>query len=167
MELIKRVLDKALAVISTVLFSGMTILVTWQVITRFVFNNPSAISEELAKYMFVWLVLFGAAFVFGEHGHMAIEFIKDKFPPTIQKITNVFIELVVLAFSSLILVKGGFAATSLAWTQTNASLGIPMGYLYIAIPISGLFTMFYCVYNIYSLFKKDQSVQEINLSEGS
>lgn len=167
MEIIKNALDKILATICTILFSGMVVLVTWQVITRFFFNNPSAISEELAKYGFVWLVLFGAAFVFGENGHMAIDFIKDKFPRTLQMITEVFIEVVIFAFSALILVKGGFAATSLAWNQMNASLNLPMGYLYLAIPLSGVFTMYYCVYNIYIISKKKKPLEEINLHEGS
>jgi TRAP-type C4-dicarboxylate transport system permease small subunit len=166
MEIIKNALDKILATICTILFGGMVILVTWQVITRFIFNNPSAVSEELAKYGFVWLVLFGAAFVFGENGHMAIDFIKDKFPRKLQMITEVFIEVVVFSFSALVLVKGGFAATSLAWNQMNASLNLPMGYLYLAIPLSGIFTMYYCIYNIYIISKKKKPLEEINLPEG-
>lgn len=166
MEKIKIILDKLLAILCTIIFSGMVVLVTWQVITRFLFNNPSAISEELARYGFIWLVLFGAAFVFGENGHMAIEFVKDKLPRKVQITTEVFIQIVIFTFAALILVKGGLAATSLAWNQMNASLNIPMGYLYLAIPLSGVLTMFYCINNIYLIVINKKTLEEINIHRG-
>ncbi|WP_456276612.1 TRAP transporter small permease [Bacillus sp. AK128] len=157
MNSIKKLLDKVLGTVSIFLFGFLVLLVTWQVITRFVFNDPSVISEELAKYCFVWLVLFGAAYVFGERGHMAIEFIKDRFPLKLKVAVEVFIELVVIFFAALVLVKGGYSATTLAWTQVSASLGVPVGYLYSAIPVSGLFIIFYSVYNICeSINKREQ-----------
>lgn len=149
MNFIKKIIDTVLSAICVVLFGFLVLLVTWQVFTRFVLNDPSVISEELAKYCFVWLVLFGSALVFGEKGHMSIDFIKDKFPDSLKKITEIFIELVVMAFAYLVLIQGGLKATNIAWNQISASLGVPVGYLYAALPISGAFIFFYCVYNIY------------------
>ncbi|KAB2331988.1 TRAP transporter small permease [Bacillus mesophilum] len=160
MKLIKTILDKILGSICIILFAFLVLLVTWQVITRFIFDNPSVISEELAKYCFVWLVLFGAAYVFGERGHMAIEFIKDKFPSGIKMGVELFIELVVILFAALILVQGGFAATSLAWTQLSGALQIPVGYLYSAIPLSGVFIIFYCIYNMYLIIKNKKPLEQ-------
>ncbi|UOQ93359.1 TRAP transporter small permease [Halobacillus shinanisalinarum] len=106
MEFIKRTLDKVLGTVCVGLFAFLVTLVTWQVFTRFVLNHPSVISEELAKYCFVWLVLFGAAFVFGENGHMAIHFIKDKLPNRIKMGVEVFIEIVSIVFVLLALILG-------------------------------------------------------------
>lgn len=161
MSYLKKGLDKILATVCIILFAFLVLLVTWQVITRFVFNDPSVFSEELAKYCFVWLVLFGSAYVFGENGHMSIEFIKDKFPTKLKMGVEVFIELTVIAFAAAVLVKGGYTVTALAWTQLSASLQIPVGYLYAAMPLSGICIIFYCLYNIYLIFVKKKPLEEI------
>lgn len=159
METIKKVLDKILSSICVVLFGALVLLVTWQVFTRFVLNNPSAFSEELAKYCFVWLVLFGAAFVFGENGHMRIEFIQDALPIKIKMVVQIFIELSIIFFSALVLLSGGLTITKLAWTQLSAALQIPVGYLYAVMPISGIFIIFYCIYNIYIIIKNKKPLE--------
>lgn len=153
MDSIKKVLDKLLSTICVILFGGLVLLVSWQVFTRFVLNNPSAFSEELAKYFFVWLVMFGAAFVFGENGHMRIEFIQDSLPKKLRMTAQLFIEVSIIAFSALVLISGGLTATKIAWTQMSAALNVPVGYLYAVMPISGCFIIFYCIYNIYVIAK--------------
>lgn len=164
MNTIKKILDKILAFVCIVLFSFLVLLVTWQVVTRFVFNDPSVFSEELAKYCFVWLSLFGSAFVFGENGHMAIDFVRERFPAKMRMTVEVFIEIVIIAFAVLVLIMGGYTATSLAWNQMNASLHVPVGYLYAALPLSGIFIVYYCINSIYLIVTKKKPLEEIDLA---
>ncbi|MBU9711639.1 TRAP transporter small permease [Evansella tamaricis] len=159
MNFIKQSLDKVLGIFCVALLGFLVILVTWQVFTRFVLNNPSVISEELAKIVFVWLVLFGSAYVFGERGHMAIEFLKDKLPLKIKTMVEIFIEVVIFGFAGFVLVWGGIIATNLTMTQQSAALQVPIGYLYSALPISGVLILFYCLYNIVEIIKKMKSVE--------
>ncbi|MDN4493024.1 TRAP transporter small permease [Ureibacillus aquaedulcis] len=159
METVKNWLDKILSTICVVLFGALVLLVTWQVFTRFILNNPSTFSEELAKYCFVWLVLFGAAFVFGENGHMRIEFIQDALPKKFKMAVQIFIELSIIAFSALVLLSGGLAITKLAWAQMSAALHIPVGYLYSVMPICGVIVIFYCIYNIYFILKHKKPLE--------
>ncbi|MGY4691108.1 TRAP transporter small permease [Salibacterium sp. K-3] len=161
MEYIKKTIDKVLGTVCIGLFAFLVILVTWQVFTRFVLNNPSAISEELAKYCFAWLVLFGAAFVFGENGHMAILIMKDQFPKKLKMSVEVFIEIVSIVFVLLALIIGGYLAAKIAWNQMSASLPIPVGYLYAALPVSGAFMIFYCLYNINLILKKRKPLEQL------
>ncbi|WP_346234794.1 TRAP transporter small permease [Lysinibacillus telephonicus] len=161
METTKKVLDKILSSICVVLFGALVLLVTWQVFTRFVLNNPSAFSEELAKYCFVWLVLFGTAFVFGENGHMRIEFIQDALPVKIKMVVQIFIEISIIFFSALVLLSGGLTITKLAWEQLSAALQIPVGYLYAVMPVSGIFIIFYCIYNIYTILKNKKPLEVV------
>ena len=67
---IKHVIDKIFEVISTIILAVMTVLVVYQVITRYVFNAPSAISEILSQYLFVWMIMFGSAYVYGSREHL-------------------------------------------------------------------------------------------------
>ncbi len=161
METIKKILDKILSTLCILLFGGLVVLVTWQVFTRFVLNNPSTFSEELAKYCFVWLVVFGASFVFGENGHMRIEFIQNSMPNKLRMAMQIFIEISIILFSALVLISGGLTTTKIAWTQMSAALNVPVGYLYAVMPISGFFIIFYSLYNIYVVIKTKKPLEII------
>lgn len=154
MQAMKKVVDKVLEVVCMSLMVVMTCLVTWQVFTRYVLNNPSAISEVLAKYLFVWLVLFGAAYVFGLREHMAITFIKEKIPLKVQYLFEIFAETIIALFSAGVMIQGGLAATIKQMAQMDSSLKIPMGVIYAAIPAAGILIIFYCICNIVSIVKK-------------
>ena len=64
-ETLKSWVDKIISSACILIVGAMTILVTYQVVARYLFNSPSAVSEVLSRYLFIWLVLFGSAYVFG------------------------------------------------------------------------------------------------------
>ena len=70
MEAIRKGLDKVLEVVCCLLLALMTIFATWQVASRYIFNKPSTVTEELVLICFVWMGLLGAAYVFGKQEHM-------------------------------------------------------------------------------------------------
>lgn len=149
MERIKLWADRILALFCIVLCAGFTVTVTWQVVARFLFNSPGAQSEELAKIMFVWLVLFATALLFGEKGHMNIGIVCDRLPRKLNLACQILTSLVILGFAMFILLLGGVDAVNRTIFQTNAAMPfITTGQIYAALPICGGFTIFYCVYNI-------------------
>lgn len=155
MERIKGWADRILALCCIVLCAGFTVTVTWQVVARFLFNSPGAQSEELAKIMFVWLVLFATALLFGERGHMNIGIVCDKLPRKLNLTCQILSSLVILAFAVGILLVGGWDAVNRTIFQTNAAMPfITTGQIYAALPICGGFTVFYCVYNIFVDIRK-------------
>ncbi|GLT15325.1 TRAP transporter small permease [Vibrio algivorus] len=125
----------------------MTILVTYQVIVRYIFNSPSAFSEVLSRYLFIWLILFGAAYVFGLREHMAITFIKEKFNKKTRIIIEMVIELVTVIFAYTVMISGGYSSAARQMWQIDSALQIPMGTIYSAIPISGGLIFFYFIFN--------------------
>ncbi|MGL5189408.1 MAG: TRAP transporter small permease [Cetobacterium sp.] len=148
MEKFRDKLDKIIEIFCIVVMIIMTILVSWQVFTRYVFNKPSAVTEQLCQYLFIWLVLFGAAFIFGKREHMQIAFVKDKFPKTIRKVCDILQEVVIFIFTLGVLVYGGYISSVRQMVQIDASLQIPIGIVYAAIPLSGVFILFYSILNI-------------------
>lgn len=148
MEKIKCIIDKLMEYLCIALMSIMTLLVTWQVFTRYVLNTPSAISEVLARYLFVWLVVAAAAYVFGQREHMCIEYFKNKLPDQIKNIVEIVIEVIILIFAGVVMLKGGWSMTVAQMVQIDATIKIPMGIIYAIIPIGGGITVFYCIYNI-------------------
>ena len=74
MNKLRNMLNKVIEVICITLLAFMVVLGTWQIITRYVLNNPSTVSEDLLIYSFVWMGLLGAAYVFGKQDHMLCHF---------------------------------------------------------------------------------------------
>lgn len=147
-------LTKALEVICISLFVFITILGLYQIITRYVFNSPSTISEELLTFAFTWMALLSAALVFGKRDHMRMEFVANLFKGKAAITLSIVSEVLVLIFSTLVLVYGGIAITKLTTLQVTASLGVPMSYVYVIVPISGILIIIYNFINISELFLK-------------
>ena len=157
---VKQAVDKVASFLCILIVGLMTLLVTWQVASRYLFNSPSAVSEVLARYLFIWLVLIGGAYVFGLREHMAITFMRDKMPRKLRLSLEVLGELATTVFALLVLTIGGFIGMERQMAQLDSALQIPIGIIYIAIPLSGAMTLFYCLYNQYELFRKFSSKQD-------
>lgn len=150
MEAFRKVLDKILEYACSALLVLMTVTATWQVVSRYVFKNPSTWSESVTLIAFVWMALLASSYVFGKHEHMQMTFIFDKFNDKNKYRIKVITEIIILLFALFVLVIGGFKISMLEMGQMEASLGIPMGYVYFALPLSGILT---CVYNVLNLIE--------------
>jgi TRAP-type C4-dicarboxylate transport system permease small subunit len=154
LENARKILDGIMKFVCVFLFVFMVVIGTYQIVTRYVFNSPSTISEELLTYSFTWLSLLSASYVFGKGEHMKMVFLTDKFGEKVREGLAVVSEVIVICFSALVLVFGGISITKLTLMQKSASLQIPMGYIYAMIPISGVITIIYCIMNLYDRKKK-------------
>ncbi|MCC2336234.1 TRAP transporter small permease [Cellulomonas wangsupingiae] len=144
----KSLLDRLLTWVCVVLFAVLVLDVTWQVFARQVLDQPSTWSEELAKYLFIWLGLFASALVFGERGHIAVDFAVKKLPGKAQVAVAVLVQLSILVFTALVLIWGGLRVVDLAWDQNLTGLPVNVGPLYLALPISGVLIALYTVYHL-------------------
>ncbi len=153
LEKIRKVIDVVLSYACAFLFALMVVVGTYQIVTRYFFNSPSTISEELLTYSFTWMALLSSALVFGKRDHMRMGFIADKLTGTPKKVLEIVIELMILVFTAGVMVWGGYTIMQLSMTQITASLGIPMGIVYIVLPLSGVLIVIYSVLNIIDLAK--------------
>ena len=157
---IRKAMNTVVSTICIVLFAVMVVVGTYQIITRFVFNNPSTISEELLTYTFAWMAIFSSAYVFGKRDHMRMTFIADKLPKEQRKILEIVIELLIIAFAVIVLIYGGFTIMGLTMTQKTASLGVMMGVIYAVVPISGILIAIYGVLNVIDLCAGYENTEE-------
>ena len=154
MNKIRNIMDKILSTMCSVMFSFMTILAVYQVVTRYVFNNSSSFSEELLTYSFAWMAMFAATLAFGERDHLKLDFFANKIKGKKAVVLAIATECIIFVFTILVLIYGGIALTKLTMTQLTASLAIPMGYVYCIMPVSGVLTSIYCILNISDLYSK-------------
>lgn len=119
--------------------------VLWQVCSRYVFSSPSSWTEELATFLLIWVGLLGAAVAFREHAHLGIEYLPARMSPRIQCAVEVLALASTALFCVLVLVYGGatLVIRTVSLLQTSPALGLPMGYVYLALPVGGFFMTVY------------------------
>lgn len=145
----KKVMTKLLAGIATVLLSVMTLLVLYQVFTRYVLSSPAAFTEELVRYFLIWTGFIGAAYAFLTREHMCLVLVRDNLPPEKRRILMIFLDVLILFFAILVITIGGFKLALSAQKVYSALLGIPRSLVYGMAPISGLFIIMAQIINIY------------------
>lgn len=143
----KFAIDKVLEILGIATLGTMTILVCYQVIARYVFSSPSAISEALSQYLFVWMIMFGSAYIYGSREHLTIDILKDRFPPKMLMIVEIVTNIFLFVFIILICVWGGWLYTAKQAVQVDPSLHLSKGILYASVPFTGVITLYYAVYN--------------------
>ena len=150
LEKVKLALDRTLGVLLAVLMAALVIDVVWQVFTRFALPQPSSFTDELARFLLIWVGLLGSAYAVGQRMHLAIDLVSERLTPRRQQALGIIIELAVLAFAFGVLLVGGWELVSLTLLlgQTSAALGVPLGYVYAVLPLSGAIMSFYAIFAI-------------------
>lgn len=143
-------IDRVLAVMLMVLMGLLVLDVLWQVATRFILRDPSSYTEELARYLLIWLSLFGAAYAAGQRLHLAVDLLPERLRGRSRRRLDFVIGGSVLLFALLVMVVGGsrLVYVTLVLGQNSAALGVPLGWVYLALPASGLLVAFYAVLDL-------------------
>ena len=141
---VKKVLAKVLAAMVTILLSIMTLLVLYQVFTRYVLSSPAAFTEELVRYSLIW-----AAYAFLTRQHMCLVLVRDKLSPGGRRVLMIAIDILILAFAIFVMTIGGFKLVMSAQKVYSALLGIPRSLVYAMAPISGIFIIVAQIINLY------------------
>ena len=143
----KKALDKTLELLVTVSMGFLVIDVVWQVLTRYVTKNPSSWTEELATFLMIWVGLLGGSVALNRGSHLGIDYLITKLSQRKALYVTLFIFAIIAAFSLLVMVVGGsqLVYRTLITKQVSPAMGLKMGYVYFAIPISGFFLVIYSI----------------------
>lgn len=110
--------------------------ITAAVFFRYVLNDSLVWGEELARYLFVWLVFLGAGLGVGKNVHVGIDSFVRMLPPGPQKLMQLCVEVAVTVFLVAFIVVGVNLATASARMQTLL-LNVSIAYVYLAAPVGG------------------------------
>ena len=146
-------LNRVLEVFLVFLMTVLVLDVLWQVFSRYLLSSPSSFTDELAGFLLIWVGVLGAAYVAGRKEHLAIDILIRKSPPARQRLLLYLIHSLIFLFSLSVMVCGGMVLmyTRFVLQVKSAALQLPLGYVYIVLPISGLIIMYYEVLHIISL----------------
>lgn len=150
-----------------ILMGTNVINVLWQVFTRFILNNPSSFTEELARYLLVWLGLLGAAYAFRLKMHIAIDILLIRMRTKLGLLVNLFLQVCIFGFALLVMVIGGLKLVGLTFTmgQISAALQIQIGYIYLVIPISGILIMVYSATFFYDYLRESAGKESLIVTQ--
>lgn len=150
-KIINTVLEKILVF----LMGLMVVNVLWQILARYIPILPGSFTDELARYLLIWVGVLGAAYASGQHMHLALDLLPEKLQGVAKSKLFILINFLVGAFALLVMVIGGIRLMyiTLYLGQTSAALGIPLGYVYMVLPLSGLLIIYYSIQHSIVLFK--------------
>lgn len=156
---LRKWIDSVLFNFLVFLMATMVLNVLWQVASRYIFRSPSNFTDELARFLLIWVGLLGASYVAGKKLHLAIDILPEKLEGKKERNLNILINILVALFSFFVMIWGGIRLVymTLVMDQTSAALNVPLGYVYLVIPISGLFIIYYSIVN---LFEKPKALEE-------
>jgi len=147
---LRQIIDKILGNILVIIMGVMVINVLWQVFTRFIIGSPSSFTDELARYLMIWLGILGAAFVSGRNMHVAIDVLALKSSNKTQKKLKLIVYSFIIVFVFFVMVVGGFRLVYITYTlnQYSPALQLPLAVVYFAIPLSGILIIYYKISDI-------------------
>ena len=153
-------IDKFLEWFSIILMSFMLLLTFANVVGRYAFRNSIFFSEEMARFLFVWVVFLGAAIIIKDKGHVAVNFFTDKLKGRKSgKLLEIFISICGFIFITIVFF-GGMTLSKTMNIYKSSALQIPMGYVYYVIPIGAGIMMIHHLKNFISLFVKNKEILE-------
>ncbi len=152
-----------LRAVITVIFVVLVACVSWQVISRYVLGTPSTITDELARFLFMWLALIGGAYTLGLRRHLAIDLLTQKLSGRARVASEGFTLIAIAGFATLVMIRGGgqLVLKTMASGQVTPALQLPMGLVYGAIPFAGAIILFYCAIFAFELWRDGPSSSDL------
>ena len=154
MEQAKRVVDRILGPVLVGLMAIAVINVLWQVFSRYVLGAPSSFTQELARFLLIWVGVLGAGYGVGQHDHLALELLPNRLEGRARAWLRIVIQGCILLFAVGVMVAGGLRLVyiQLSLGQTSASLTVPIGYVDSVLPMTGTLMAFYSLVQIREYF---------------
>jgi TRAP-type C4-dicarboxylate transport system permease small subunit len=142
---IVNVINKTLEVILVTIVILQAVLLMVSVLLRYLFNSPIIWGDEIVRYSLIWMTFVGAAMATKEKQHIQVDVIDTVLPKLGQKITNWFVDVVVVGFMVFLIYYGirmtdfqrGMFGETLSWFS--------YAYVYVSIPIGASFSIFFTI----------------------
>jgi len=167
MEKTTQIITRFLSTVLIILMAVMVVDVSWQVFTRFILQDPSSFTEELAGFLLIWIGLLGSSYALYTKAHLGIDILTSKLSGFRKHLTKIMIHVIVILFALFVLVIGGIRLVNITLTlnQISPAMSIQMGYVYLVLPLTGILMIYYSLVFIgQTVLKKEQAETEIKIS---
>lgn len=128
---------KATEAVIVFLFAVLTAAVFYQVVARYLFNNPPAWTEELARYCQVWVIMLASSICIRRGSHLAVDYFGHKYSEGVTETITIAIN-VLIVFYILVVIVFGWKLMVAGQYQLSPALQIKMSFVYVIFPVSGV-----------------------------
>lgn len=142
---INSVLMRALEVLAILAAAALVLDVVWGVLTRALPGGQAKWTEELARFLLIWVSMLGGALAFRRREHLGIDFLVGSMHSDVGRGLQLLKHSIVCAAAAAVFLYGGIRIVSdaLIAQQTTPALGWKMGYVYAAVPLAGVFILLF------------------------
>ena len=134
------------------LMGALAILVAVEVFFRYVLNASISWYDEFAGYLLVWVTFWGAVLALDRGRHIGFETVLERFPILAQKLTMTIVYLLLITLQ-MVLVYYGWMLTTQLTGETAITLPVPIGLVYVVIPVTGAMMLLICFMRIVQIWK--------------
>lgn len=131
MNKVARFLNGILTAVISLFLIAMVVLVFLNVVLRYGFDSGITESEELARYLFVWIVFLGAIVAYKDKAHLGVDILIGALPAKAQKVLYVIINLIVICVLGIV-IHGGIQMVEINKNSYGPATGIPLSVLFYA-----------------------------------
>lgn len=156
--------NKVLEFVTTLFVGLITALVLAQVFFRYILKQPFTSSEELARFLVIWLVMLGFIILVRKNGHVSVTYFAEKFSAAVQKKLRIIVHLLCAVFFLVLLIYG-LDLSLKAMIQVTSATGFRMGYVDLVIPIAGLFSLLFTIEHLYNEVRLNNHTEYNELDE--
>ena len=142
-------------IFGSVLLAVMTIVTFLAAVNRFTLSLPMPWSEELVKFLLMWMTMVGAALGVATNEHVGIDVFVSRFPHGLQHVISQVMNLIGMFFSGLFLYLG-VQMVQKQYAQVSTAMGVSMGIVYACVVVGGVLMFIEFAYKLYNGFRKEE-----------
>jgi TRAP-type transport system small permease protein len=142
---------KALDIVIAVALGLMVVMVFSNVVLRYAFNSGITVSEELSRWLFVWMTFMGALVALKDNGHLGTDMLISRLPVWGKRLCLGASQLLMLGVTVLLL-QGSWAQSKINWDVEAPVTGAPMAVVYASGVVFGLLAIFVLLFDLFRTF---------------
>jgi TRAP-type C4-dicarboxylate transport system permease small subunit len=141
---------RAFSFLMVLCLAAMVVMVFGNVVLRYGFNSGITVSEELSRWLFVWMTFLGALVALRNHGHLGTDTLVSRLPLAGKKVCFVLAHLFML-YACWLMLSGAWQQTVINWGTTSAVMEVPTAWLYASGVVFALLATLVLVHELWKL----------------
>lgn len=149
-----------LKIIIVACLAAMVVLVFGNVVLRYAFNSGIAVSEELSRWLLVWLTFLGAIVALRQHAHLGVDTLVRALPRVGKRVCFV-VSYGLMIYADALLLEGSWKQTVITWSDSAPASGLPVGLFYLSGIVFGVSALVILLYDLWRVLAGRTTEQEL------
>lgn len=148
-----RILDRVTQVVLTACMAIITLIVFGQIVLRYAVSDVPPWTEEVARYIFAWIIFLGTPVAYRHRAHIVIDILVRQLSGAPRRRLDILVLVGIAIFLAAIL-AGGMQNVWQAWGDHSPVLQLSMSFLYLPLPVGVALTLVYVLADLQATFRR-------------